>query len=145
MSLREWLNNGWIRAHRTSREEIGSLLRIADRDLKDSRAVGVSSDNRFVMAYNAALQSATAALAASGYRTEKGDHHLRTLQSLEFTIGAGSELLVRLDALRKKRSFNIYKQEGSVSDSELKEMIDTASRLRRDVQEWLKRNHPELV
>ena len=71
MSLREWLNNGWIRAHRTSREEIGSLLRIADRDLKDSRAAGVSSDNRFVMAYNAALQSATAALAASGYRTER--------------------------------------------------------------------------
>jgi hypothetical protein len=138
VSLRDWLNNGWLKAHRSSREEIRSLLRIAERDLKDARAANVSSDNRFVMAYNAAL-------AASGYRTEKGDHHYRTLQSLEFTIGAGSDLVVRLDALRKKRSFNIYKQEGSVSDSELKEMIETASRLRSDVEEWLKQKHPELV
>lgn len=97
------------------------------------------------MAYNAALQVATAALAASGYRTEKGDHHYRTLQSLELTIGAGAELTIRLDALRKKRSFNVYKVEGSVSDAELKEMIETASRLRRDVEEWLGQRHPELL
>ena len=97
------------------------------------------------MAYNAALQAATAALAGSGYRTEKGDHHYRTMQSLEFTIGAGSELIVRLDALRKKRNSNIYKQEGSVSDSELKEMIATAAKLRRDVEEWFKKNHPGLL
>jgi hypothetical protein len=97
------------------------------------------------MAYNAALQAATAALAASGYQTEKGDHHFRTMQSLELTIGADSKLVVKLDALRKKRSFNIYKQEDSVSDSELKEMIATASKLRRDVQKWLRQTHPELV
>jgi hypothetical protein len=54
------------------------------------------------MAYNAALQAATAALAASGYHTEKGDHHFRTMQSLELTIGADSKLVVKLDALRKK-------------------------------------------
>jgi len=97
------------------------------------------------MAYNAALQAATAALAANGYRTEKGDHHYRTMQSLELTMGAGPELILRLDAFRKKRSFNIYKQEGSVSDGELKEMIETASKLRRDVQEWLKQNRRELL
>lgn len=97
------------------------------------------------MAYNAALQAATAALAACGYCTEKGDHHYRTAQSLELTIGAEPELTIRLDALRKKRSFNIYKAEGAVSDSELKEMIETASRLRRDVEEWLRKNRAELL
>jgi len=97
------------------------------------------------MAYNAALQAATAALAARGYRAEKGEHHYRTLQSLELTIAAAPELTIRLDALRKKRSFNVYRAEGSVSDAELKEMIETASRLRRDVEEWLRKNHPELL
>ena len=111
MSLEEWLQNGWLRLHRSSREEIRNLLALCDRDLRDSRATNISSDNRFIMAYNAALQAATAALVASGYRTEKGDHHYRTLQSLEFTIGAESKVVAQLDALRKKRSFNIYKQE----------------------------------
>jgi hypothetical protein len=120
-------------------------LRISDRDLKDSRSSSISNDNRFAMAYNAALQAATAALAACGYRAEKGDHHYRTMQSLELTIGVGPELILRLDALRKKRSFNIYKAEGSVSDAELKEMIETASKLRRDVEGWLKENYPSLL
>ena len=145
MSLQQWLQNGWLRSHRSSQEEITNLFSICDRDLKDCQATNISNDNRFAMAYNAALQAATAALAACGYRTEKGDHHYRTIQSLELTIGADSKLVVKLDALRKKRSFNIYKQEGSVSDSELKEMTVTAAKLRRDVEKWVRQSHPEFV
>lgn len=92
VSLQEWLQNGWLRSHRSSREEIRNLLRISDRDLKDCQATNISNDNRFAMAYNAALQAATAALAASGYKAEKGDHHYRTMQSVELTIGATPHL-----------------------------------------------------
>jgi len=54
------------------------------------------------MAYNAALQAATAALAACGYQTAKGDHHYRTMQSLELTIGADSELVVKAGRAQKE-------------------------------------------
>ena len=36
MSLKEWESNGWLRKHKTSKQEIADLLEIVDRDLKDA-------------------------------------------------------------------------------------------------------------
>lgn len=35
MNLKDWENNRWLRRHKTSRDEVRSLLAIVDRDLKD--------------------------------------------------------------------------------------------------------------
>ena len=69
MSLGDWLRNGWLVEHTTSTAEIGELLAIADRDLADCRVQGLSPEWRLNIAYNAALQASTAALAACGYRS----------------------------------------------------------------------------
>ncbi|MBN1254885.1 MAG: hypothetical protein JXA50_06395 [Deltaproteobacteria bacterium] len=37
MSLKQWADNGWLHPHRTSREEIGNLFSIVERDLKDAQ------------------------------------------------------------------------------------------------------------
>ena len=41
MSLQTWLENGWLRKHKTSKKEITDLLKIVDRDLKDAEG-GIS-------------------------------------------------------------------------------------------------------
>lgn len=82
--MQEWSQRGWIEAHKTSREEIGNLLRIAERDLAQSDTTGLSPDWQLNIAYNAALQCATAALAASGFRPR--DHYY-AIESLRFTLG----------------------------------------------------------
>ena len=74
MSLRNWAQNGWLKEHKTSAEEIADLLRVAERDLEDCRTPGLSADWQLGIAYNAALQAATAALAASGYRAALPRH-----------------------------------------------------------------------
>lgn len=33
MSLQLWANNGWLKPHTTSREEVGNLLAIVRRDM----------------------------------------------------------------------------------------------------------------
>jgi hypothetical protein len=53
--LKDWQNNGWLTAHRTSRQEIGDLLGVVERDLADCRTPGLSADWRLNIAYNAAL------------------------------------------------------------------------------------------
>jgi len=68
MSLKQWADNGWLKPHKTSRREIGSLLAIARRDLADARADTISDDWRFGIAYNAALKLCTVLLRAEGYR-----------------------------------------------------------------------------
>ena len=66
MSLQDWLRNGWLVEHRTSRQEIADLLAVADRDLGQCRAPGLNPDWQLNIAYNAALQLAAAALGAAG-------------------------------------------------------------------------------
>jgi hypothetical protein len=44
MSLKQWADNGWLRNHKTSPQEIANLLGIVDRDLHDANSKGVISD-----------------------------------------------------------------------------------------------------
>jgi hypothetical protein len=82
MSFADWVSNGWLVAHKSSKQEIGNLLGIVARDLKDSQAKDVSDDWRFAIAYNATLQAATA---AAGYLATRESHHYRVIHSLELT------------------------------------------------------------
>lgn len=98
MTLADWERNGWMTAHGTSQREIRDLLAVVERDLADSAAEALSADWRMNIAYNAALQAATAALAASGYRASRDQHHYRLIQSLRETIGADAALVNTFEA-----------------------------------------------
>jgi hypothetical protein len=44
VSFADWVNNGWLVAYKSSKQEIANLLGIVARDLKDSQARDVSDD-----------------------------------------------------------------------------------------------------
>lgn len=145
MSLKDWLRDGWLNQHTTSPEEIRDLLGVVERDLRDSASAALSADWRLNIAYNAALQAATAALAAAGYRATREAHHYRVVQTLAHTISADSSLIKKLDGFRKKRNIGGYERAGLVSDQEAKEMLSLARALQKAVVAWLRREHPELT
>lgn len=145
MSLQDWLDNGWLTKHTTSPEEIANLLAVSDRDLTDCRTRGLSSDWRMNIAYNAALQAATAALAAAGYRPTRDSHHYRVIQSLAHTIDADTSLVSKFDQFRKKRNIGGYERAGLVSDREADEMIALAQQLRSRVEQWIHKHYPDLI
>lgn len=145
MSLSDWLDKGWLVKHRPDRREIKELLGIADRDIADAQAEGISTDTRLSIAYNAALQLAVATLAAAGYRAGREAHHYRVIQSLAFTIGASTDLVDQMDSFRKKRNISDYERAGAVSEQETREMLRLAKTLRETVTTWLKANHSELI
>ncbi len=130
--------------HRSSPQEISDLLKAADKDLSDCQVSGLSSDWRLNIAYNAALRMATAALAAEGCRSVRDSHHYRTIQSLALTFGADGVVIAQLDQFRKKRNVGIYEMADAVSDLEADEMVSLAVKLRGEVEEWLRTNHPEF-
>ncbi len=145
MSLQDWVRSGWASQHRSSPEEIQRLLALADRDLASCAAKGLVTDWRFAIAYNSALQSATAALAAAGYRAGHEAHHRRVIESLEFTIGATREQIRRFDAFRKKRNMSSYEMGGAISEKEAEEMAAFAFDLREQVERWIRKNHNQLL
>lgn len=144
MSLSEWLKNGWLTEHKTSRQEIKHLLRLVDRDLVDCRNSTLSADWRFNIAYNAALQCAKAALAAAGYRAAKDAHHFRVIQSLKFTLKTDDKIIQTLDAFRKKRNVSEYNHAGTVTAVELDEISVLAGNLRKSVEAWIVAEFPSL-
>jgi len=145
MSLENWLSSGWLVRHTASQREIGDLFGVAERDLGDCRAAGLSSDWRMNIAYNAALRAATAALAAAGYRASRDSHHYRIIQSLAHTLGADRKVIGKFEQFRKKRNIGGYERAGLVSDQEADEMFELAAQLRKDAEEWIRDNHPELL
>jgi len=145
MNLKNWQLNGWLTAHITSPQEIDDLLAVADRDLQDCTASGLSADWRLNIAYNAALQAATAALAACGYRAVREAHHFPVIQSLVYTIDLPATVVTQFDVFRKKRNVGGYERAGMISDHEADAMLSLAKDIRKKVEDWLRKNYPELL
>ena len=145
VSLEDWLTDKLIEKHRPSAGEIANLLHICDRDLEKCRITELGPDWRLSIAHNAALQAATAALAAAGYRARKEGQHYRVIQSLAFTINTDPAIIKQLDKFRQKRNISDYERAGLVTEREAEEMVSLAKQLRDDVEQWLRIHHPELA
>ncbi len=146
MNLADWANNGWLRSHRTSPQEIHNLLDIVDRDLNDAQQEGISADWRFGIAYNAALKLCTILVYAEGYRPEKTLAHYRTLQALPLVLGTEKEDDASyLDACRTKRNTVEYDYVGGATAADADELVKFVSDLKSQVIAWTRKNHPNLL
>jgi uncharacterized protein (UPF0332 family) len=145
MSLKQWADNGWLRPHRTSREEINNLLNIVERDLDDAQR-DISSDWRFGIAYNAALKLCRILLSAEGYRPSHELQHYRTLAALPEILGEAKKADAEyLEDCRKKRNIVEYDYVGGASESDADELAGFVKEFKDEVITWIKKNHPELL
>ena len=146
MTLKQWADNGWLRSHRTSPEEIDNLLSMVHRDLADAQEKGISADWRFGIAYNAALKLCTILLYASGYRAERTLQHYRTIQAMPLIlVKMRKEDAKYLDTCRIKRNVVEYDYVGGATTDDANELVRFAEDLREDVLSWIKHNHPQLL
>ena len=145
MSLKSWRENRWIDAHSASAEEIGKLLTVVERDLRDATVAGISSDLKGNLAYQAARQLAIVALQAEGYRASRDRAHERAILSLQFTVGASEETVNLLDLARRKRNAAVYGAAGGTSSKEAAEILSVAVGLQGAVMAWMKKKHPTLL
>ncbi len=130
MSLKQWADNGWLRPHKTSSQEVSNLFEIVERDLRDAQGK-VSADWQFGIAYNAALKLCTILLFASGYRPEKVSAHYRTIQTLPLILGDGYRKdAAYLDTCRTKRNQVEYDFVGGATHDDAVELIEYARELK---------------
>jgi hypothetical protein len=140
------LAEGKLRRHRTSAREIADLLGVIDRDLADAEVQEVSTDRRFAIAYEAALQLATITVYASGYETQGTGHHFNTFQALRETMGAtGQKYADYFDVCRTKRATTSYDRAGEISETEVASLMAQVRAFREEVLSWLRGSHPGLA
>ena len=141
MSLKQWLANGKLQAHKTSPEEIHGLIELVERDMQNAKVEELTSDLRFSIAYNAALNLCTIPLLVSGYRTvpSQGGHHYITISALPETMGKEQKERARyLNTCRNKRHNSTYDNISLISTEEVEELLEEVQQFKEDVQSWLK-------
>lgn len=132
-----------IRTHSTSRQELDDLRDVIERDLADAAIAALSADRRFATAYNAALQTATMAVACAGYRTSGMGHHQTTFEAAELALGAGSAALTAyFEVSRRKRNTVDYDRAHVATDTEADEILKRAIDFRQLTENWISHNYP---
>ncbi len=122
------------------------MLRLVDRDLADAQVPGLSSDRRFLIAYEAALGLATIPLYAVGHETHGSGHHWITFHVLTDLIGREyPEVAAYFDSCRTKRNVGSYDRSGRITGTEAAELLAEVRDFRLRIEGWLKENHPELL
>src|SRR5436309_10578236 len=149
MSLENWVRNNWLEQRESDAAEVVRLLALADGRLQDygrAAAGKLSADVQLFLAYDVIRISATAALRAAGYRVVRGGgEHYRTIEALEFSIDPKKKLIPALDTLRRKRNLGSYDDYGLVSQVEADHYGKMAVRVRKEVEDWIRKNHADKI
>ena len=139
-------DNPRLRPQPATAGEIADLFKVVERDLGDARVEALSADRRFATAYNAALQLATIALRAEGFRTRGEAHHRTTIEALSLILGSDVEGTADyLDACRSRRNTVDYDGIGVATEADVAELLREVERLKAAVTEWLGRAHADLA
>jgi hypothetical protein len=145
MSWIKLLNDNRIVATPTSKSEIDNLRSIVSRSLADVSATGLSSDARFVIAYDAARTLSLMIVRASGYRPRSVGGHYNTFLALEAADASFAAISVYFDSCRMKRNDCEYDFAGGVSETEADGLLKAAQQFATDAEAWLRANFPHLT
>jgi hypothetical protein len=114
--------------------------------LNDAAINELSIDNRFAIAYQAALLVAKMAVACAGYRVKGHGAHQTTFQALKLALGTSIDKTANyLDRCRRKRNDLAYDSEGVVSAADANRLRKEAKSLLSAVETWIATHHPKLA
>ncbi|HEV3418137.1 MAG TPA: SAV_6107 family HEPN domain-containing protein [Pirellulales bacterium] len=146
MNWKSLENRGRVDRHVTNKSELDELRAVIARNLQDAAIDKLSNDNRFSIAYQAALLSAKMAIACAGYRVKGHGAHQATFQALKLAMGPSVKTIADyFDRCRRKRNELAYDVEGVVSSNDARRLLRSAERFHRSVEVWIAKHHPNLT
>lgn len=146
MSWARLLNEGRVRVHRTSAQELFDLRSVVERDLEDAAIPQLSADRRYATAYNAVLQVAKMVIACSGYRVAGLGHHITTFEAVSLALGPQfGSLAPYFDSCRRKRNLVDYDMSGVTSETEVSDLLQEAETFRVMAETWIAQQHPQYA
>jgi len=140
MPYGELLDDGRIRPHRFRRRDLEGYMALAESRLPDADLAGMSTDVKYMLAYDAIHSAARAVMAAEGYRAthQPGGHHAAMFEFLERVAdGRWQPQAEQFDDARKKRNKAAYERFGLVSDTEAEQLLEAARVFLAEVRDWL--------
>ena len=146
MTWKKLLDEGSVETDATSKSELDDLRAVVARNLKDATIDKLSDDNRFSIAYQAALLTAKMAVACAGYRVKGQGAHRTMFQALKLAMGSSVNATASyLDRCRRKRNDLAYDAEGLVSAADAEALLETAEKFYKNVEAWIAKHYPKLA
>ena len=139
MKYDDLLKSGRIRKEEVSRKEINQALDRAERDLKTARRFMEQDwDWSFAIAYNAVLQASRAYMFAQGFRPASSESHKNTFTFMHLALGKDYEaLMTYFDRMRAKRNRAIYEEAGTITETEVRNLLKKAEDFVERIREKL--------
>ena len=139
MALENWFQQGKLLKHKTTEEELKAIFGVIDRNFKDAAIKGLSSDQKYILSYQAAFEVALALIKCHGYRPIKIGHHYIVWQCLKELLNEEKirKQVLLFENAAKKRSKLSYDIAGLASQKEADEMC-------RETQDFVRRVKEEI-
>jgi uncharacterized protein (UPF0332 family) len=146
MTWKELLAEKRVEPHKTSKRELDALRSAINRNLHDAAVPQLSADNRFGLAYEAALLTAKMAVACDGHRVKGQGAHQTMFAALKLAVDSSvAKTASYLERCRRKRNELSYDTAGVVTDTEADEILAQAQALQKTIEEWIAQNHPRFA
>jgi hypothetical protein len=145
MTWSKLLGSNNVTRQPATKKELDNLRSIVSRSLKDVTAPGLSSDARFIMAYDAARTLSLMIVRASGYRPRAAGGYYNTFLALEAADTQFAKLSAYFDGCRIKRNASEYNFAGGVTDTDADGLLKTVQQFVVDADDWIKAKYPTLV
>jgi hypothetical protein len=126
--------------------DVAALWHKALTSARDADHGSMSSDNQYVLGYQALLQMGTAILSCAGFRTRGSQgHHANTFLAVAALGIVGlEEIEIATERIRKMRKTSAY-EPGSVSLQQLGALKKLISRVMPPAQRWLAAERPGVA
>ena len=106
---------------------------------------GLSTDIRFILAYDAARTLSLMIVRAEGYRPRTVGGHSNTFIALETADPAFATLSSYFNNCRMLRNQSEYDFAGGVSDRDADQLLQEVKRFVKDGETWISARHPHLA
>jgi hypothetical protein len=143
--LQVMLDSREIEAAPAEDEEVLGMWAKASRSLHSSGITGLDEDSAFTLAYQGALQAATAIIRAAGYKARgEGHHHHTFAAAAALNLGDLSDAARDLNVIRQRRHEAIYDWETVTRARDVAALRSAANRLFDHGRKWLQAQRPHL-
>jgi len=140
MALKSWFEIGKLIRHKTNREELEAIFSVIDRCFNDAELKGLSSDQKYIISYQAAFEVSRAFIYCHGYRPIKTGHHYIVWQCMKDLVSADTRKTILLfETAAKKRNKLTYDIAGLASQKEADEIYKEAKAFVDFIKEEIKK------
>ncbi len=129
------------------RNDLETLLALAERELADSGVEALSLDGRYEHAYSAVRALAEAVMVAEGFRPSGGPGQHEVLFAFlgQVPTARWQGEAEYFDACRQRRYLIAYRRSQVVTETELEDLIAEGQRFTEAVRAWLGTHHAPLA